>query len=52
MILSADAEEIMVNNIRMPTKTCGEAFFVDKVSAVINLRVRFIINLSLKMAGT
>jgi hypothetical protein len=33
MILSADAEEIMANNIRIPTKTWGEAFFVDKVSA-------------------
>jgi hypothetical protein len=51
MILSADAEEIMASDIRTPTKTCDEAFFVDKVSALISLSVRFIINLSLKING-
>jgi hypothetical protein len=33
-------------------KTCGEAFFVDKVIALNSLNMRFIVNLSLKMTGT
>jgi hypothetical protein len=29
----------MANNIRIPTKTWGEAFFVDKVSALNSLNI-------------